>query len=534
MSLSIFGRQKSTVLAHKWAIIFVAAGLVVGTSGVFAVGEHNALGQSPPPAAAPPQPYCFPNAKVNHTNIPYCIGVGHFSPILTLPNPIKTTEYHCSKGQTPPGNTTAPFGPCIDPGDTTFMYAAAAFVMIMTPGGVGFLYGGMTRRKNALTVILQNFLVYSIVSVQWVVYGYSLMFGPDSGFGPGFIGNFAWVGLNNVFHNAPADVYAPSIPHLAYVMFQLMFAAITPALAIAGYADRLKMSAFLIHVVLWTTFVYDFAGHWNWSLGSMGTHPGWLNALGAEDFAGGTVIHITSGFAGLVTAMFLGRRLGYGKAPFEPHSIPLILLGATLLWYGWFGFNPGSAGFAGFLETQAFQNTNIATAVAAIWWMFLSWAHTGKTSAVGATAGAVAGLVAITPASGYIGTYASIIMGFACATVCFYCLILKNRRRIDDALDTWPVHGMGGVVGALITGLFSETRINPAANNGAFFGNPKQLLVNAIGASAAAAWAFGITFVIWKVMDWVWPGGVRVTPKEEEIGLDIAQVGERAYSESVS
>jgi Amt family ammonium transporter len=232
--------------------------------------------------------------------------------------------------------------------------------------------------------------------------------------------------------------------------------------------------------------------------------------------------------------MFLGRRLGYGRAPFEPHSIPLVLLGTTLLWYGWFGFNPGSAGFAGFLETEAFQNTNIATAVAAMWWMFLSWAHTGKTSAVGACSGAVAGLVAITPASGYIGVYASIIMGFACATVCFYCLILKNRRRVDDALDTWAVHGMGGVVGALVTGLFSETRINPAANNGWFFGNPKQELVNAVGASAAAAWAFGITFIIWKVQDFIWPGGVRVTPREEEIGLDITQVGERAYSESIS
>jgi len=489
---------------HKWTLIFIVAGLVVGASGLIAVGERNAFGQFG--SLGPP---------------------GH-----QLPNPATTPEYHCDKALTPPGNGT--YGPCIDPGDTALMYTAASFVMIMTPGGVGFLYGGLTRRKNALTVILQNFLVYAIVSIQWVVYGYSIMFGPDSGLPPGFIGSFDWVGLNNVFHNAPADVYAPSIPHLAYVMFQLMFAAITPALAIAGYADRLKMSAFLIHVVLWTTFVYDFVGHWNWSLGSMGTHPGWLASLGALDFAGGTVIHITSGFAGLVTAMFLGRRLGYGKAPFEPHSIPLVLLGTTLLWYGWFGFNPGSAGFAGFLETQAFQNTNIATAVAAMWWMFLSWAHTGKTSAVGACSGAVAGLVAITPASGYIGTYASIIVGFACATVCFYCLILKNRRKIDDALDTWPVHGMGGVVGALLTGTFAETRVNPAGHNGLFFGNPIQLAYNATGAAAAAAWAFGITFVIWKVQDWIWPGGVRVTPREEEIGLDLSQVGERAYSESIS
>ena len=485
----------TSIIRHQWTLAFVLAGLIVGVSAFIAIGGETAFGQ--------------------------------FGPLNKLPNPANTTEYHCQTAFKPAGNGT--IGPCIDAGDTAFMYTAASFVMIMTPGGLGFLYGGLTRRKHALTVILQNFLVYAIVSIQWVVYGYSIMFGPDA-MGNGFIGSLDWVGLNNVFNHAPADVYAPSIPHLAYVMFQLMFAAITPALAIAGYADRLKMSAFLIHVVLWTTFVYDFVGHWNWSLGSQGTAHGWLAALGAEDFAGGTVIHITSGFSGLVTAMFLGRRLGYGRAPFEPHSIPLVMLGTSLLWFGWFGFNPGSAGFAGFLETQAFQNTNLATAVAAMWWMFLSWAHTGKTSAVGAASGAISGLVAITPASGFIGTWASIIMGFACATICFYCLILKNRRRVDDALDTWPVHGMGGVVGALITGAFSEKRINPAGNDGLFFGNPKQELINATGAAAAAAYAFGITYVIWRAMDAVWPGGVRVTPADEEIGLDLSQVGERAYS----
>jgi Amt family ammonium transporter len=482
---------------RKWKVGFILAGIIFGLSALLATG----------------------------------IAFAQFGPLNKLANPSTTAEIHCAEIMRPAGNGT--FGgsnsPCIDPGDTTFMYAAASFVMIMTPGGVGFLYGGLTRRKNALTVILQNFLVYAIVSIQWVIYGYAIMFGPDAT-GHGFIGNLDWVGLNNVQHNAPADVYAPTIPHLAYVMFQLMFAAITPALAIAGYADRVKMSAFLIFTVLWSTFIYDFVGHWNWSLGSQGTVLGWLGQLGAEDFAGGTVIHITSGFSGLASAMFLGRRLGYGKAPFEPHSIPLIMLGATLLWFGWFGFNPGSAGFAGFLETEAFQNTNLATAVAAMWWVFLSWAHTGRTSAVGAASGAVAGLVAITPASGFVGVWASIIIGFACSTICFYCLILKNRRRIDDALDTWPVHGMGGVVGALMTGAFSEKRINPYAHDGLFFGNPQQELVNAMGAGAAAAWAFGITLILWKVMDMVWPAGVRVTANEEEIGLDLTQVGERAYS----
>ena len=311
---------------HKWPLIFALAGLLVGVSGLVAAGTAFA----------------------------------QFGPLNKLASPDATSEFHCSQPMKPPGNGTVNGGsnsPCIDPGDTAFMYTAASFVMIMTPGGVGFLYGGLTRRKNALTVILQNFLVYAIVSIQWVIYGYSIMFGPDAT-GHGFIGNLEWIGLNNVHHNAPADVYAPTIPHLAYVMFQLMFAAITPALAIAGYADRVKMSAFMIFTVLWSTFIYDFVGHWNWSLGSQGTVLGWLGQLGALDFAGGTVIHITSGFSGLASAMFLGRRLGYGRAPFEPHSIPLIMLGATLLWFGWFGFNPGSAGFAGFLETEAFQNTN--------------------------------------------------------------------------------------------------------------------------------------------------------------------------------
>ncbi len=449
-----------------------------------------------------------------------------------LPNPSLTKEIHCAQPMMPPGNGT--FGgsnaPCIDTGDTTFMYIAAVIVMIMTPGGLGFLYGGLTRRKHALTVILQNFLTYAIVSIQWVVWGYGMLFGPSAD--PyGFVGNLDWVGLNNVFHNAPSDVYAPTIPHLGYTMFQLMFAAITPALAIAGYADRVKMSAFLIHVVLWSTFIYDIVGHANWSLGSQGTAVGWLANIGTEDFAGGTVIHITSGFGGLASAMFLGRRIGYGKAPFEPHSLPLMMLGAILLWYGWFGFNPGSSGFAGFLETEAFQNTNLATAVAAMWWMFLSWAHTGKASAIGAANGAVSALVAITPASGYVGLWAAVIIGFSCATTCFYAVLIKNRARIDDAIDTWGVHGIGGVTGALLTGAFSETRINPFGHNGLFFGNPIQEVINAEGACFAAAWAFGMTYIIWKIQDAIWPGGVRVTPKEEEIGLDLSQVGEKAYSQ---
>ncbi|MFQ5969989.1 MAG: ammonium transporter [Nitrososphaerales archaeon] len=479
------GLTLPSIMKHKWRWAFAFTAVVVGLSGV--VAAKSAFGQ--------------------------------FGPLGDLPTIDDAPEIHCA------GMDLAY---CMDTGDTAFMYTAASFVMIMTPGGVGFLYGGYTRRRNALTVILQCFLVYAIVSVQWVFWGYSLMFGPDAT-GHGFIGSLEWAGLNNVLHDAPADVYAPTIPHQAFVMFQLMFAAITPALAIAGYADRVKMSAFMIHVVLWTTFVYDFVGHWNWSLGSQGTAGGWLGELGALDFAGGTVIHITSGFAGLASAMFLGRRLGYGRAPFEPHAIPLMILGAILLWFGWFGFNPGSAGAVGGLSTSAFMVTNTATAVSAMWWMFLSWAHTGRASAVGAASGAIAGLVAITPASGFVGPMASVIIGFTSGTVCFYALVIKNRGRVDDALDTWPVHGIGGVVGALLTGAFAEERIGGAA--GAFFGNPMQFGINATGAAAAIAWAFGITLLIWKIQDLIWPGGVRVTPREEEIGLDLTQVGEKAYGQ---
>jgi ammonium transporter, Amt family len=255
---------------------------------------------------------------------------------------------------------------------------------------------------------------------------------------------------------------------------------------------------------------------------------GWTGALPSLDFAGGTVIHITSGWAGLVIAIMLGRRLGYGKVPMEPHNIPLIVLGAALLWFGWFGFNAGSAGAASTSATSAFVATQIATGVAALTWMLISWAHTGRPSTVGAASGAVAGLVAITPASGYVGPMAAIIIGITASVVCYAAVVFKNRRKWDDALDTWAVHGMGGLAGALLTGIFAQTIYTPIAD-GLAFGNPVQLLNNAIGAFAALAWAVGITALIIKVMDLVWPGGIRVTPKEEEVGLDLSQHGERAY-----
>jgi Amt family ammonium transporter len=418
--------------------------------------------------------------------------------------------------------------PCeIDHGDNAWMMTASALVLIMTPGGLAIFYAGLSRHKNAVNTLHMVFMACCLVTVQWILWGYSLAFGPDAT-GHGFIGNFDFAGLNYVLHDVPSDVYAITIPHSTYMIFQMMFAIITPALVVASLAERMKWSAFVVFVVLWATFVYDFAAHWTWSLGTGGTAVGWTGALPSLDFAGGTVIHITSGWAGLVVALMLGRRLGYGKVPMEPHNISLIVLGAALLWFGWFGFNAGSAGAAGTNATSAFVATQIATGTAALTWMLISWAHTGRPSTVGAASGAVAGLVAITPASGFVGPMAALIIGIAASLVCYAAVVFKNKRKWDDALDTWGVHGMGGLVGALLTGIFAQVIYTPIAD-GLAFGNPVQLLNNAIGAFASLAWAVGITAAIIKVMDLVWPGGIRVTPKEEEVGLDLSQHGERAY-----
>jgi Amt family ammonium transporter len=425
-------------------------------------------------------------------------------------------------------NATGDLIPCeINSGDNAWMLTSSALVLVMTPAGLAMFYGGLARHKNGVSTIHMVFMAVGLVTIQWVLWGYSLAFGPDAT-GHGFIGNFDWAGLNFVFHNVPSDVYAITIPHATFMIFQMMFAIITPALIVAALAERMKWSAYVVFVVIWATFVYDFAAHWTWSLGAGGTAVGWTGALPSLDFAGGTVIHITSGWAGLVIAIMLGRRLGYGKVPMEPHNIPLIVLGAALLWFGWFGFNAGSAGAAGTNATSAFVATQIATGVAALTWMLISWAHTGRPSTVGAASGAVAGLVAITPASGFVGPMAAIIIGISASLVCYAAVVFKNRRKWDDALDTWAVHGMGGLAGALLTGVFAQTIYTPIAD-GLAFGNPVQLLNNAIGAFAALAWAVGITALIIKVMDLVWPGGIRVTPKEEEVGLDLSQHGERAY-----
>ncbi len=418
---------------------------------------------------------------------------------------------------------TAEGEPCpIDHGDTAWMLTASALVLFMTPG-VAFFYGGLARSKNVVSTIGMCFIVIGIVSVQWVLYGYSLAFGPTTEGVHNFVGDFSYALLNGVSHEAPLRVGDSwlSIPHQTFMIFQAMFAIITSALIVGGLVDRIKFSAFVIFIALWTTFVYDPVAHWVWG-------GGFLMDLGALDFAGGTVVHITSGWSALAGALILGRRIGYGKVPMESHNVPMVVLGASILWFGWFGFNAGSGLAADGRDTSAFVVTNTATAMAALAWVFMSWAHTGKPSIVGAASGAVAGLVAITPASGFVGVMGAIIIGLAAGILCYSTVVFKNRRRWDDALDVWGVHGIGGTVGAILTGVLANEHIGGVP--GGWEGNYMQIAINSLGAAVSIAYAFGITLLILKVMDLVWPGGIRATPKEEEIGLDITQHGEKAYT----
>lgn len=410
----------------------------------------------------------------------------------------------------------------ISAGDTAWVLVSAALVMLMTPG-LGFFYGGLVRRKNVLSTVMHSFFILCLISVQWVLWGYSLAFGPDVK-GLGIIGSLSWVGLNGVGLKPNPD-YAATIPHQAYMVFQMMFAVITPALISGAFAERKRFKAFVLFSLLWATFVYDPLAHWVWG------HGGWLGKLGALDFAGGTVVHISSGVSALVAAWVLGKRITHRKGEeVEPHDIPMVVLGCALLWFGWFGFNAGSALAANGLATSAFVNTNTAAAMAALTWMTISWAHKGVPSVVGATAGAVAGLVAITPAAGYVTPAASILIGLAVSIVCYGAVQLRDKMNVDDALDVWAVHGVGGTVGAVLTGLFATTTINSGAANGLFYGNPGQLWVQIIAVSASWVFSAVMTFVILKFVNVIVP--LRVSEKEEAMGLDLSQHSEVAYSPS--
>jgi Amt family ammonium transporter len=405
----------------------------------------------------------------------------------------------------------------INTGDTAWVLASTALVMIMTPA-LGFFYAGLVRRKNVLATIMHSFFILCLISVQWVLFGYSLAFGPDLS---GIIGGLNWVGLNGVGLE-PNPVYAPTIPHQLFMAFQMMFAIITPALITGAFAERKRFKAFAIFSILWATLVYDPIAHWVWGDG------GWLKTLGALDFAGGTVVHISSGMSALVAAIIIGKRVGLRDEPIEPHDATMTLLGAALLWFGWFGFNAGSALAANGLAVSAFINTNTAAAMAALAWMTVSWLHKGVPSALGAAIGAVAGLVAITPASGYVTPPAAILIGLGAGVFCYGAVQLRNVLNVDDALDVWACHGIGGVWGALATGLFATKAINEAGGDGLFYGNPGQFVVQLIAVVATTAFAMAMTFVILKVIDATI--GLRVGEEEERLGLDTSQHGELAYS----
>jgi len=407
----------------------------------------------------------------------------------------------------------------INSGDTTWILISAALVMLMTPA-LGFFYGGLVRRKNVLSTIMHSFFILALISVQWVLWGYTLAFGPDAG-GLGIIGGLDWLGLNGV-GGAPNPDYAKTVPHQAYMAFQMMFAVITPALITGAFAERKRFKAFVIFSLLWATLVYDPVAHWVWGTG------GWLKTLGALDFAGGTVVHITSGVSALVAALVLGPRIGLGEEPMDPHDATMTVLGAALLWFGWFGFNAGSALAAGELAVNAFVVTNTAAAMAALTWMTVSWAHHGRPSVLGAAAGAVAGLVAITPASGYVNVTASIIIGLGAGVFCYWAIQLRTKlTKIDDALDVFGVHGVGGTWGALATGLFAALAVNADGANGLFYGDPSQFLKQLAAVVVVVVYASAVTWLILKLIDVTI--GLRVEEREEVLGLDSSQHGEVAY-----
>ena len=402
-------------------------------------------------------------------------------------------------------------------GDTAFVLLSAALVMLMTPG-LALFYGGMVRNKNVLGTIMQSFIILGIITLECVLWGYSMSFGPDHG---GLIGGLEWFGLKGVGMD-PSNIYGSTVPHLAFMIFQCMFAVITPALITGAFAERMKFSAFLIFTILWATIVYNPLCHWVWGIG------GWISKMGAMDFAGGTVVHINSGVSALAAAIIIGKRKGFGNTAYIPHNVPMTITGAALLWFGWFGFNAGSALAANGLAANAFVVTNVAAATAALTWILMEGMHRGKSTTLGAASGAVAGLVAITPASGFVGPVSAIIIGGLGGIICYGGIMLKTKLGYDDSLDVVGIHGLGGTWGALATGLFASTTVNSGGRNGLFFGNPGQIWIQFISVIVTMVFSFVMTLIILKLVDLII--GLRVTDEEEERGLDLSLHNETGYS----
>ncbi len=405
----------------------------------------------------------------------------------------------------------------IDSGDTTWMLISTALVMLMTPG-LAFFYGGLVRRKNVLSIMMQCFILVGVISVQWVLFGYSLAFGPDHG---GVIGDFSWAALGGVGLEPNPD-YAATVPHQLFMVFQMMFAVITPALIVGAFAERMKFSAFLVFSLLWSTLVYDPMAHWVWGVG------GWLRELGALDFAGGTVVHINAGMAALAAALVIGKRKDYPETS-PPHNLPFAILGAALLWFGWFGFNAGSAFGSGGLAVSAFLTTHLAAAAAAVTWGFLEWVTRKRPTALGIISGAVAGLVAVTPGSGYITPLGAMAVGTLATLVCYLAvMVIKGRLGYDDSLDAFGVHGVGGMAGALLAGLWATVTVNPAGADGLFHGGGRLVLVQLAAVAVSAAFSFALSWGLLKLVDKTM--GLRVSPEHESIGLDLTQHSESAYT----
>lgn len=405
--------------------------------------------------------------------------------------------------------------PQIDTGDTAWVLISTALVMLMIPA-VGLFYGGMVRKKNALSTIMFSFAILALISVQWILFGYSLAFGPDVG---GVIGNLNWIGLNGV-GQAPNPEYASTIPSMAFMMFQAMFAVITVVLITGAFVERIKFSAFLVFSFLWATLVYDPIAHWVWGSG------GWLRTMGTLDFAGGIVVHVSAGVSAMAIALVIGARKGFGKHVMEPHSIPMTVIGAILLWFGWFGFNAGSAVTSGGLAVNAFVVTNTGGAAAALVWMLLSWYHK-KPSVLGTATGGIVGLATVTPASGFVTPLAAIVIGAVAAVLSYYAMLYRMKSKIDESLDVWACHGVGGAWGAIATGIFATVAVN-SAGSGLIDGNSGQIMTQVIAVVATGLYAFIATFVLAKVIDAIM--GLRVGEEEESIGLDVAQHAEKAYS----
>ena len=401
-------------------------------------------------------------------------------------------------------------------GDIAFVLVSAALVMLMTPG-LALFYAGMVRSKNVLGTIMQSFIIIGLISLEWILWGYSMTFGPDKF---GIIGGLEWFGLRGV-GVLPHSIYAPTVPHQVFMIYQCMFAVITPALITGAFAERMRFGPFLIFSLLWSTFIYNPLAHWIWGDG------GWLSKLGCLDFAGGIAVHLSSGTAALAAALILGKRKGYGSEEMRPHNLPMTLLGAGILWFGWFGFNAGSALSAGSLAGSAFVATHIAGTTGALTWIMMEWRISGKATTLGAASGAIAGLATVTPASGFVGPLSAALIGLVAGIGCYLGIMIKNKFGYDDSLDVVGIHGVGGVLGLLATGIFASTAVNPNGANGLFFGNPAQFAIQCIAILATIIYTFVLSYILLKVIDKIF--GLRVNDSDEVNGLDLSQHDETAY-----